>query len=188
LRLRRMCRPNGGGVRRKTEQKQELSNPKELMQWSPFNVELPQIEARPNNYHWLICRIEDDLPIGAVGLEYTWYKESEGEGILLKENAVIDFSAMLVGLHYAVGKDFQRLGYGTEAAAEIVGYAFTFPEINRIVNVIDAENEDSDKLMRRLKFTLTPAPPNIIGILTSSLVKPSTSAEAESAQSTNWLR
>jgi len=95
---------------------------------------------------------------------------------------------MLVGLHYAVGKDFQRLGYGTEAAAEIVGYAFTFPEINRIVNVIDAENEDSDKLMRRLKFTLTPAPPNIIGILTSSLVKPSTSAEAESAQSTNWLR
>ena len=57
-------------------------------------------KLRPNNYHWLICRIEDDCPVGAVGLEYTLYKEDEGEGILLKQNAVIDFSAVLVGLHY----------------------------------------------------------------------------------------
>lgn len=96
-------------------------------------IEISDGTFAENNYGlWAIARIEEpDEFIGVVGL---WHFFEESEAQLL----------------YALLPDFAGKGLATEAAKEVVRYAFNKLDYERLAASCDAPNTDSQKVMRRL--------------------------------------
>lgn len=56
-------------------------------------------------------------------------------------------------LGYALGKEFWRRGYATEAATAVVRYGFAQANLSRIFAVLFPENESSRRILNRLGFS-----------------------------------
>ena len=61
-----------------------------------------------------------------------------------------------VELTYALGRDYQKRGYATEAGAALIAEGFDRLGIDRIVNWVDPHNTDTIGLMTRLGFRIEP--------------------------------
>lgn len=75
------------------------------------------------------------------------------------------------GLFYAISKDFQGLGYATEASRAMIDWAFEHLHIKRIIATTTYDNEASIKVMHNLGMELkknqcsTPAWLQVVGVL-----------------------
>ena len=74
-------------------------------------------------------------------------------------------------LTYAVGRQYQRQGYASEAAAGMLELGFRDPAIARVINIVDSRNTGTIALMQRFGFAFVPNLrssrdwPSVVGIL-----------------------
>ena len=81
-----------------------------------------------------------------------------------------------IELSYALGRDYWRQGYATEAGRAMLAYAFNDLKLPRIAYAVDGKNEPSIALMRTLGFTLSKNhhpnyPDSVVGVLVNPLVR-----------------
>ncbi len=82
------------------------------------------------------------------------------------------------GLFYAISKSFQGLGFGTEAAAAMVAYAFEHLQVKRIIATTTYDNAASINVMRKLGMDLkknsllTPSWLQVVGVLDNFIILP----------------
>lgn len=61
-----------------------------------------------------------------------------------------------IELVYVIASEHQRRGYGFEAASAIQEYAFSHPNLERLVALIEPSNAPSQRLAEKLGFTAGP--------------------------------
>ena len=99
---------------------------------------------------WAIFRKEDASLIGRINLgrpDRTYYT-------VLEEERNSPFVPLDTEIGYAVGKAYWGRGYASEAARAVIDYSFRTLHIPRIVTPADADNEPSQKLLKRLGFRM----------------------------------
>lgn len=62
-------------------------------------------------------------------------------------------SDVTVEIGYSILKEFQNLGYGTEAIQALISWAFTHPEVQRVIAETLPELKPSQRLLEKCKFT-----------------------------------
>jgi RimJ/RimL family protein N-acetyltransferase len=95
---------------------------------------------------------------------------ADGDRPLASDPGLVD-----VELTYALGREYQKRGYATEAGAALIAEGFDRLGIDRIVNWVDPRNTDTIGLMTRLGFRIEPnrtpddlarsGAPSVLGIL-----------------------
>lgn len=127
----------------------------------------------------------------AIVNRLTMSNEADGEGTLavtLKDDGRLigqaglqlyvmpwqPFATPEVELYYKLGAAYWGCGYAYEAGRALVDFAFGRMRLLRLVTVTHPDNMRSVRLLKRLGFSLGPAPasfkPNIVGILTNPAV------------------
>lgn len=99
---------------------------------------------------WAILRKEDAGLIGRINLgrpDRTYYT-------VLEVERDSPFVLLDTEIGYAVGRAYWGRGYASEAARAVIDYAFRTLHIPRIVTPSDADNEPSQKLLKRLGFRM----------------------------------
>lgn len=101
---------------------------------------LQQIEAAPEQAHWI-----------------TWYgladgKDGEPPTLVASGGFFGPPQEGAVEIGYSVLPDFQRQGYGAEAAGALTGWALAQPGVGRVIANVAADNTPSVRLLRRLGF------------------------------------
>lgn len=91
----------------------------------------PEMWAERKGATFAIVRKEDDEIVGAIGLRFS--RES-----------------LWAELGYWVGKEWWSRGYASEAAAELVRYAFDVCRLNRVIARHFASNPASGKVMQNV--------------------------------------
>jgi RimJ/RimL family protein N-acetyltransferase len=88
-----------------------------------------------DSYHFVICRLEDDLPIGTVGFhDIFWEDGAANLGISIGEKAMWDH------------------GYGTDATNAIVDFGFGSLRLERIELDVYAYNERGRRAYEKAGF------------------------------------
>lgn len=79
------------------------------------------------------------------------------------------------GLFYAIAKDYQGQGFGTEAASAMISYAFEILRVKRIIVTTSYDNAPSIGIMKNLGMQLkrnpcaTPSWLQVVGVLENPL-------------------
>jgi RimJ/RimL family protein N-acetyltransferase len=107
-----------------------------VVKYEPYEVYTPEAcvheaEARSlDKRFWAVCLLGSGKLIGNIFL------------------AKKDYGAWELG--YVFNADYQGMGYATEAARALVGYAFVFCRARRVTAMCNPENRPSWKLLERL--------------------------------------
>jgi RimJ/RimL family protein N-acetyltransferase len=131
----------------------------------------PSLEHRRR---WLLFRIQE-LQVHGFGCLAVQLKSS-GEligacGLEFYLRKGCRHSSPEIELYYRLGRDYWGNGYATEAAREIIRYAFDELRLRRVLAHASIENNGSIALLQRLGFDLTPDPTDpgeMAGVLEST--------------------
>jgi [ribosomal protein S5]-alanine N-acetyltransferase len=94
-----------------------------------------------------VIRKADERIIGLFALQVLAANWLVLEG---EENS--PYAPLIVELSYALGRDYWRQGYGTEAGQALIDFAFLEMRLPRLVNGIDEANTPSIRLAEKLGF------------------------------------
>jgi RimJ/RimL family protein N-acetyltransferase len=155
-----------------TEGAQSLEERREWLQWTVLNYDqLAKLYQPPYGDRAIVLRQTGQL-IGAIGyvpcLGPFWQLPgfTAGSSTAAHHGFTAEF-----GLYYALAPAHQRQGYTSEAAAEMVRYAFEQIGLGRVIATTSYNNEGSMGVMRKLGMRIErnpfPDPPwfQVVGIL-----------------------
>lgn len=94
-----------------------------------------------------VVRKADDQILGLVALQLSvsfWLK--------FEEDQDSPFNPLTIELSYAIGREFQRQGYATEACRALIEYGFREMRIARLTNGVSIENVPTNRLCQALGF------------------------------------
>ena len=155
-----------------SEGAKELEARRQWLEWSILNYEqLARLYQPPYGERALALKDGGRL-IGAVGLapaldvfeQLPFYSEREA----LDQRRL---ARPEVGLFYALGKDFRRQGYASEAARALVQYAFAGLNLRRVIATTTYDNVGSIAVMQKIGMRIErnpyPDPPwlQVVGII-----------------------
>jgi len=94
-----------------------------------------------------VVRKEDKQILGLVALQLSvsfWLRsELEPES---------PFNPLTIELSYAIGREYQRQGYATEACRALIEYGFKEMRLQRLTNGVSMENVPTNRLCQTLGF------------------------------------
>jgi RimJ/RimL family protein N-acetyltransferase len=96
---------------------------------------------------WAVVRRRDRALMGLVGLQ-----SYVPDWIVWPDDPESTYNRVEVETSYALGREYWGHGYATEAVRAVIGYAFAVLRLPRIAYAVDASNERSVGVMRRLGF------------------------------------
>jgi RimJ/RimL family protein N-acetyltransferase len=86
---------------------------------------------------------------------------------LLDGDETCDLNSPEMGLFYAIASQHRSMGYASEAASAVLGFAFETLRVRRIVATTEAQNQSSIGVMRRLGMAIhrnaEPGWPQVVG-------------------------
>jgi RimJ/RimL family protein N-acetyltransferase len=94
-----------------------------------------------------VVRKRDEQLLGLVALQLcvaTWLRFEEAPDAACHP--------LIIELSYAIGREYQRQGYATEACRALVEYGFAVMRLPRLTNGVAPENIPSSRLCERLGF------------------------------------
>jgi len=94
-----------------------------------------------------VVRKRDEQIMGLVALQL-----SVAYWLRFEEQPDTPFHPLTVELSYAIGREYQRQGYATEACEALIEYGFKEMRLPRLTNGIVPENVPSWRLCERLGF------------------------------------
>jgi len=97
-----------------------------------------------------VVRKADAALIGLVALQFYLASWIRWEDAPAEPTARVE-----IELSYALGRDFWRQGYATEACRAVIDYAFSELRLPQIAYSVDGENAASIAVMRSLGFRLS---------------------------------
>jgi RimJ/RimL family protein N-acetyltransferase len=94
-----------------------------------------------------------------IDIDNTWFQL----GIYLSSGKLIgDFGIHFINKHdgiceigYSIGVEYQRQGYGKEAAFGVLHYLFETMKKNKVIASIDPKNEASKRMLEALGYKIT---------------------------------
>lgn len=116
----------------------EYLSDEKVVEYEPYGVLTEKkckeeaINRSKDEAFWAVCLKDTQKLIGSISL----FKK--------------DFDTLELG--YVFNSNFHGNGYATEAAKELVNYAFTVQQVRRVIAMCDPENKSSWKLLERLKM------------------------------------
>jgi RimJ/RimL family protein N-acetyltransferase len=96
---------------------------------------------------WAVERRADQALLGLVGLQ-----AYVPDWIVWPDDPEPTFHHIEVETSYAFGRDYWDHGYATEATRAVLDYAFGVLRLPRVAYAVEAANQRSVRLMRRLGF------------------------------------
>ncbi|MCE1169096.1 MAG: GNAT family N-acetyltransferase [Sphingobacteriia bacterium] len=93
-----------------------------------------QKEENRKYYHFVICLKQDSIPIGEIGINIK----------------ISNIYGGICILGYFMHKQYWHNGYMSEAAHEIIKYAFSELKLHKIEAYVDCKNKRSIKVLKRL--------------------------------------
>jgi len=160
-----------------TKGSKSLLEREKWLQWTLLNYEqLADLNQPPYGERAVINKDSQRL-IGICGYvpcldRFEQLNDAETSNVQARQSlATTEF-----GLFYAISKEFQGLGFATEASIGLVNWAFEHLHIKRIVATTTHDNLASIKVMRKLGMHLkknsssTPAWLQVVGVLNNPLV------------------
>jgi RimJ/RimL family protein N-acetyltransferase len=96
---------------------------------------------------WAVVRRHDRALLGLVGLQ-----AYVPDWIVWPDDPEPAYHCIEVETSYALGREYWGHGYATEATRAVLRYAFDTLRLARVAYAVDASNERSVNVMRRLGF------------------------------------
>lgn len=100
---------------------------------------------------WAVERRVDEALLGLVGLQ-----AYVSDWIVWPDDPDPTHNRIAVETSYAFGREHWDHGYATEATRAVLDYAFGVLQLPRVAYAVDAANQRSVRLMRRLGFSELP--------------------------------